>query len=118
MVQVDALETIKGKFIIKFKRKTVFYEQTNYTLKSVRFISTNILHRVKTLQFYLEVLSSEELHTHDGEDEPEDKTHQQHVEDGRDGLHQRVHHNLPHIQMLVTLLLSDLTRLALVAFNQ
>ena len=39
-------------------------------------------------------LAPEELDPHDGEDEPEDEAHQQHVEDGGDGVHQRVHHNL------------------------
>ena len=39
-------------------------------------------------------LSSKELDPHDGEDEPEHKAHQQHVEDGRDGVHQGVHHDL------------------------
>jgi hypothetical protein len=39
-------------------------------------------------------LAPEELDPHDGEDEPEHEAHQQHVEDGGDGVHQRIHHNL------------------------
>ena len=39
-------------------------------------------------------LSPEELDAHDGEDKPEDQTHQKHVENGRDGIHQGIHHNL------------------------
>ena len=39
-------------------------------------------------------LPPEELDAHDGEDEPEDQTHQEHVENGRDGIHQGIHHNL------------------------
>lgn len=42
----------------------------------------------------LEELAAEELDAHDGEDEPEDEAHEQHVEDGRNGVHQRVHHDL------------------------
>jgi hypothetical protein len=43
---------------------------------------------------YLVVFAGEELNSHDGEYEPEDEAHQQHVEDGGDGLHQSVHHHL------------------------
>ena len=39
-------------------------------------------------------LSAEELDAHNGEDEPEHQADQQHVEDGRNGVHQGVHHNL------------------------
>ena len=39
-------------------------------------------------------LSAEELDAHDGEDEPEDEAHQQNVEDGGDGEHERVHYDL------------------------
>ena len=39
-------------------------------------------------------LSAEELHAHDGEDEPEHEAHQQHVEDGGDGEHEGVHDDL------------------------
>ena len=39
-------------------------------------------------------LPSEELDAHDGEDEPEDEAHQQHVDDRRDGVHQGVHYDL------------------------
>ena len=42
----------------------------------------------------LEELAAEELDAHDGEDEPEHQAHQQHIEDGGDGVHQGVHHNL------------------------
>lgn len=36
---------------------------------------------------YLKVFASKQLYTHDGEYKPKDQTHQQHIEDGRDGLH-------------------------------
>ena len=39
-------------------------------------------------------LAPEELDAHDGEDEPEHEAHQQHVEDGGDGVHESVHNNL------------------------
>ena len=39
-------------------------------------------------------LSSKELDPHDGEDEPEHQADQQHIEDGGNGVHQSVHHNL------------------------
>ena len=39
-------------------------------------------------------LAPEELDAHDGEDEPEHQADQQHIEDGGDGVHQGVHHNL------------------------
>lgn len=39
-------------------------------------------------------LSRKHLDPHDGEDEPEDEAHQQHVEDGRDGLDEGVDYNL------------------------
>ena len=42
----------------------------------------------------LEELSAEELDPHDGEYEPEDEAHEQHVEDGRDGVHQGVDDDL------------------------
>ena len=51
------------------------------------------------LRVYLPVdalveLAPEELDAHDGEDEPKDETDQQHVDDGGDGVHQGVHHDL------------------------
>lgn len=39
-------------------------------------------------------LAPKDLHSHDGEDEPKDQTHQQDVEDGGNGVHQCIHHNL------------------------
>ena len=39
-------------------------------------------------------LPPEKLDAHDGEDEPEDQTHQEHVENGRDGMLQAIHPNL------------------------
>ena len=42
----------------------------------------------------LEELAAEELDAHDGEDEPEDETHEEHVEDGGNGVHQSVDNNL------------------------
>ena len=41
-------------------------------------------------------LSAEELDAHDGEYQPEDEADEQHVEDGGDGVHQRVDDNLKH----------------------
>ena len=41
-------------------------------------------------------LSAEELHAHDGEDEPEDEAHEEHVEDGGNGVHQGVDNDLKH----------------------
>ena len=43
---------------------------------------------------HLVELPREELNAHDCEDEPEDDADQQHVADGRDGLHQCVDDNL------------------------
>ena len=43
---------------------------------------------------YLVELPGKELDSHDGEDEPEDDTDEQHVANGRDGLDQCVHNNL------------------------
>lgn len=43
---------------------------------------------------HLVVPAIEQLDAHDGKDEPEDETHQQHVHNGGDGSHQGVHHNL------------------------
>ena len=42
----------------------------------------------------LEEFPAEELDPHDGEYEPEDEAHEEHVEDGRDGVHQGVDDNL------------------------
>ena len=39
-------------------------------------------------------LPSKEVDPHDGENEPEDQTHQQHVKDGWNRLHQSIHHHL------------------------
>ena len=44
-------------------------------------------------------LATKKLNTGNTEDEPEDKTNQQHVEDGRDGVHQGIHHNLKSWRM-------------------
>ncbi len=43
-------------------------------------------------------LAAEELDAHDGEDEPEHQAHEKHVEDGGDGVHQGVHHDLKGIR--------------------
>ena len=40
-------------------------------------------------------LASEQVYSHDAEDEPEDQTHQKHVEDGRNRPNESVHHHLP-----------------------
>ena len=40
------------------------------------------------------VPAAEQVDAHDAEDEPEDETDEQHVEDGRDGLDEGVHHHL------------------------
>jgi len=39
-------------------------------------------------------LAAKQVDAHDAEDEPEDEADEQHVEDGRDRLDQRVHHHL------------------------
>ena len=39
-------------------------------------------------------LAAEELDAHDGKDQPEHEAHQEHVEDGRDGVHQGIYDNL------------------------
>ena len=39
-------------------------------------------------------LPAKELNAHDGEDEPEDETHEEHIEDGGNGVHQGVDNNL------------------------
>lgn len=39
-------------------------------------------------------LAHKQLYPHDGEDEPKDKTDKQDVENGRNGLHEGVHHHL------------------------
>ena len=44
-------------------------------------------------------LAPEELDTHDGEDEPEDETHEEHVEDGGNGVHQSVDNNLNEVNL-------------------
>ena len=41
--------------------------------------------------------STEELNSSDGEYRPEKETDHQHVKDGRDGMHQRIHYNLKMI---------------------
>lgn len=38
--------------------------------------------------------ATEKLDAHDGENQPEHQAHQQNVEDGRDCVHQSVHHDL------------------------
>lgn len=53
-----------------------------------------LLDKRTCLPAYLEVLSSEQLNAHDGEDEPEDQTHEEHIENGWYGLYQSVYHNL------------------------
>lgn len=42
----------------------------------------------------LVIFATEEIDAHDGKDEPEDETHKEHIDDGRNGSHQGVHHNL------------------------
>ena len=48
---------------------------------------------VKVVHAFVE-FPAKELDAHDGEDQPEDQADQEHVEDGRDGVHQGVHHDL------------------------
>lgn len=38
--------------------------------------------------------STKHLYAHDGKDKPEDKTHQQYIENGRDGIHEGIYHYL------------------------
>lgn len=40
------------------------------------------------------VLPSEQVDTHNTEDQPEDQTHQQHIHNGGNGAHQSIHDNL------------------------
>lgn len=40
------------------------------------------------------VLPSEQVDTHNTEDQPEDQTHQQHIHNGGNGTHQSIHDNL------------------------
>lgn len=59
-------------------------------------MSTNLnwedfsINRINTLV----KLSPKHLHANDGENKPEDEAHKQHIEDGRDGIHKCIHHNL------------------------
>ena len=46
-------------------------------------------------------LATKELDSHDGEDEPEDEADQKHIDDGGDGVHQGIHHNLSTCWLLV-----------------
>ena len=39
-------------------------------------------------------LATKELDSHDGENEPEHKTHQQYIENRGNGVHQSIDHNL------------------------
>ena len=39
-------------------------------------------------------IPSKKLDPHDGKDQPENQAHQQHVDNGRYGIHQCVHHDL------------------------
>jgi len=44
--------------------------------------------------------TAEKADAHDAEEQPEDEADEQHVEDGRDRLDQRVHHHLPQPQSM------------------
>ena len=46
---------------------------------------------------HLEVFSGKELDSHDGKDEPEDETDEQHIEDTWDSLHQGIYYNLENM---------------------
>ena len=56
--------------------------------------------------------AAEQVDTHDAEDEPEDEADQQHVEDGRDCLDQRVHHHLHPAYVRSSILISGLINFA------
>ena len=45
-------------------------------------------------------VTREELDPHDAEDQPEHHAHKEHIDDGRDGPHQGVHHNLSTVKLL------------------
>ena len=45
---------------------------------------------------HLKVFSSKELDSHDGEDEPEDETDEEHVEDAWNGLDESIYYNLKY----------------------
>ena len=66
---------------------------------NLRDVETNIV----IVDTFVE-LPTEELDAHDGEDEPEDETHEEHVEDGGDGVHQSIDNNLKLIYELNYLL--------------
>jgi hypothetical protein len=52
--------------------------------------------QVSVLIHTLKELATKELNTHDGEDEPEDETHEEHIEDGGDSIHECVHNYLKY----------------------
>jgi hypothetical protein len=52
--------------------------------------------QVSFLIHTLKELATKELNTHDGEDEPEDETHQEHIEDGGDSVHECIHNYLKY----------------------
>ena len=64
--------------------------------KKLNCFFLNIHNALKLMEYitYLVELPGKELDSHDGEDEPEDDTDEQHVANGRDGLDQCVHNNL------------------------
>ena len=51
-------------------------------------------------------LAAKQLDAEDGEDEPKDEAHEEHVENGRDGEHQRVHHNLTAIESISSIIIA------------
>ena len=52
------------------------------------------VHNLLVLVHALEVAAAEQVDAHYAEDKPEDEAHNQHVEDGRDRLDERVHNHL------------------------
>ena len=89
-----------------------FFSWQNQFLNSVpnyfpsRCLLSPVLHNIDAqpdavLVYTLVELATKELDSHDGEDEPEDEADQQHIDDGGDGVHQGIHHNLSKWWQLV-----------------
>ncbi len=71
---------------------TVHAYVTNMLNPLIHYIVTNETRWL--CETYLVVLSRKHLHPHDGEYEPKDEAHQQHVENAWDRLHQGIYHDL------------------------
>ena len=56
------------------------------------------MQHIKYFPAHLEIFSSKQLDPHDGEDEPENDTHHEHIEDAGDGLNQSIDYNLKQLK--------------------